>query len=90
MLTWAQIGGLGGLVVFAVVLDRVVTADQRRQVGDFTARYVILGVGTTICVAMVDSLGQMYDSVRWGLLLFLHFAASGTPMIVGSWRRRRQ
>lgn len=88
-MTIAHITGLLFLLIFGFLYDLVIEAQIRRGTGDFTARFVVLGCAVTILVAIIDSLGLTLPAEQWGVLMFAHFAASGTGMTLGSWRRRR-
>lgn len=88
-MTLQQIIGCAALVLFGIVLNWWVAEEQKYNVGDFSARYVIGGVSITIIVMMIDGSGLKYDSITWGILSFIHFACSGTPMAIGSWQRRK-
>ena len=88
-MTIAHITGLLFLLIFGFLYDLVLDVQIRRGKGDFTARFVVLGCAVTILIAIMDSLGLMLSAEQWGVLMFAHFAASGTGMTLGSWRRKR-
>jgi hypothetical protein len=86
-MTQAQIAGLGILLLFGFAYNSAVVWYQRHGDDKFTALPVIVGVGVTLAVLYLDSIGGVYDAATWTLLTFTHFAASGSGMTLGSLRR---
>lgn len=82
-MTVLQVFGMLALLVFGFLFDLVV-----EQSHSFFARHVAIGCAVTVLVLVLDSPDQCYSAAHWGSLMLLHFAASGTGMTLGSWRRR--
>lgn len=82
-------GGLA-LLVFGLLFNRFVAWLQARNIGDFTAWQVVVGVLAILCVQTVATSGQSWRAEHWTLLTLSNFIAAGTPMAWGSWQRRRQ
>lgn len=72
----------GGLLVFGLIYDQISSSLLRRDWGEQkSSLFVVIGVAITVA-GMVPVIG--WRAARW---LFVGFTASGTPMIVGQFRR---
>lgn len=79
---WGTIAALfGGLALFGAVYNLVVAGLERRGYDEgYTALLVVVGVSVTLgAMALVDW--------RGAALALGCFAASGAPMVAGSWWR---
>lgn len=69
------------LVIFGAIYNWIVTKMQKRTSGHYTAEFVVIGVLVTLLA------GSLLIGLENVLILIVLFAASGTPMIIGSWLR---
>ena len=71
-----------GLLAFGLAYDQISSSLLRRDWGEQkSSLFVVVGVATTV-MGMMPLIG--WRAARW---LLLGFAASGTPMIAGQFRR---
>lgn len=88
-MTIHQIVGLSFLFVFGWFYDKLIERSGRIGERDFTALSVIGGM-SVICVVMyADSFDVLMAGQQFVWLLFVHLAAGGFWMTVGSFRRYR-